>query len=114
VEFAEARCVKAPGLDAKTDKINLESYRLNPLSGVLEYAKLLIAGVMYVPVIPAVKCSLIDEDMTWRKWLWKMSHETFINPHRSENETFRILERMGWWTTQARDNADWFMHCLLC
>ena len=52
--------------------------------------------------------------MTWRKWMWKMSHETVINAHRSERETSKIVERQGWWATLARDCADWYLQCVVC
>lgn len=114
VDFAEGRCVQAPGIGAKTDHINLESLRLNPPSGVLEYERVLVIGLLYVPVIPAVTCSLVEVSMSWRKWLWKMSHETMLNPHRSDSETCKMFERMGWWPTLARDSADRFVQCSVC
>ena len=80
----------------------------------MEYAKLLAIGILHVLVIPAVTCSLVLEVMSWRKWLWKMSHQTMLNTRRSDSETCNILERMGWWPTLARDSADWFRQCTVC
>ena len=60
VEFEEGKYAQAPGLKAKTDAINLDHFRLNPLTGVLEYERQLVVGLMYVPVIPNVACSLAD------------------------------------------------------
>ena len=37
VDFAEGKCAQAPGLKAKTENMNLECFRLNPLNGVWEY-----------------------------------------------------------------------------
>ena len=80
VEFAEGKRVAAPGLKPKTDKINLESYRLNSDTGLLEYRKIFVIGPMWVPVIPNAGCSLVDEPTSWRKWLWFRAHDTFLNP----------------------------------
>ena len=114
VELDKGVHAQVAGQRAKTDAVNLDQFRLNPLNDVLEFERRLVVGLLYVPVIPKVACSLTESTITWRRYLFLTAHETMMNPHRSPDQTLRILERMGWWPTLARDCADWCLECVVC
>ena len=114
VELDKGAHAQVAGQKAKTDSVNLDHFRLNPLTDVLEFERRLVIELLYVPVIPKAACSLTETDITWRRYLYLTAHETMMNPHRSPEQTLRILERMGWWQTQARDCADWCLECVVC
>ena len=106
-EGVRKRKTGAPKLKGPLRPIELESYRLSPVDGVLEKSVNLAVEVLDVPCIPEVQVATEKTPMSWRRWLFEQCHCTFMSPHRRSGPTFRLLRRVGWWPTLT---LDFMMH----
>ncbi len=68
--------------------LEIESYRLNPKDDVLEKRVILAVAVLWVPVVPDSAMPYSDPEVTWKYWFFLQGHRTFLNPHRTVQETF--------------------------
>ena len=91
----------------KLSESELNTFRINPEDGVLEYRLADMQGSMvcYVPYIPCIAFppSMSEESISWRKWLFDQCHGGFLNAHRPQDQTFHLLRRTGYWPSLARD-----------
>ena len=104
-------------------------WRLAPLDGVLERLVVLAVAALRLPYIPdlcvpeelatyGLKGSVPEElrgrPVNWRRWVFLFARESFLNPHRSSNETYQVVRRMGFWPSLAADVSQWRLECAVC
>ena len=82
--------------------------------GVLEFQQNLALGVLWVPVIPLVPMPFVWPEASWRRFVFDQNHLTFLNPHRSFQNTLNEMRRMAWWSSMAVNTKDWFLACPVC
>ena len=52
--------------------------------------------------------------MSWQKWVFEQCHDGLLNAHRTEDQTYHLVRRMGYWPTLARDVNRWCAECVVC
>ena len=68
----------------------------------------------WVAAMPDSPVPSLNPGRSWRKWAYELSHETFMNPHRSAGETFQLLRRLAYWKTMVKDMHHWLYDCVPC
>ena len=95
---------------------DLNSYRLNPLDGVLEFRKSQpVKDVpVWLPYIPAAPFIFDSGPISWRCWLFDQCHSGLLNAHRPASQTYHLLRKMAYWPSLARDTERWCSECNAC
>ncbi|MEC8021486.1 MAG: integrase zinc binding domain-containing protein, partial [Pseudomonadota bacterium] len=91
--------------------LELKTFRLSPVDGVLEKEVNLAVEVLFVPYIPDVQVATEAKPLTWRRWLFEQCHCTFMEPHRRAGPTYDLLRRVGWWPNVVHDFNKWYWSC---
>ena len=112
-EAPEKQKVKQRTSKAAKSAANLKCYQLAS-DGVLEFQSILALGALWVPAIPLGTMPFASPEISWRRWVFDQNHLTFLNPHRSFQDTLNHLRRMGWWSTMNADTNKWFLACPVC
>ena len=94
--------------------VEAASYRLAPDDEVLEREVHFENVVLWVPVTPSSPAHGEGSAVSWRKWLFDYCHKTFVDPHRTQGETWQILKRCGYWDSMSPDFSKWYYQCEEC
>jgi hypothetical protein len=99
-------------MDKVVEGLN-DQYRICPEDEVLEKKRKVAGEGRWVPVLPAPPVKGPD-GVSWPEWAFSMCLHTFLNPHRSENETCQILRRFAAWGTMYQDFLTFMHACQPC
>ena len=63
----------------------------------------------------AAPLSQHDPPVSWRLWIWRVAHgEGLLGAHRSRNDTYNTVRRMGFWDSIGVDSDKFFSRCIVC